>query len=211
MEHAHNLIDMVGCRVGKLIVVARAPNGKNGQARWFCKCDCGGETTVFTANLRKKDRMDSYSCGCSRSGEKIKTHGKSRTKEHNIWFGMRNRCHLPTCGQYHKYGARGVTVCERWNKTPGGFENFLADMGPMPSPDHTIDRYPDNDGNYEPTNCRWATLVEQANNKKSNVRVTFMGRVMPLMEAVRLSGSTVKSATIRGRVRKGISFEDALS
>ncbi|WP_143565689.1 hypothetical protein [Sinorhizobium fredii] len=90
------------------------------------------------------------------------THGGTRLPEYRVWAGMHQRCNNPKSTRYAKYGGRGIMICERWNS----FENFLADMGPRPTPDHSIDRR-DNDGNYEPGNCRWATRSEQQQNKSA--------------------------------------------
>jgi hypothetical protein len=146
-----------GTKYGRLLALA------NGTAATFqvpCRCDCGVEVRVRVAQLvTGKTR----SCGCLQreiTGARRRTHGKSRTPEHRAWRGMLDRCTLPTHISYPYYGGRGITVCERWRS----FANFLADMGPKPTSKHTLDRINGN-GNYEPSNCRWATWSEQNRNR----------------------------------------------
>ena len=126
------------------------------------------------------------------------------TPEYRSWVGLRNRCMNPKNKQYPEYGGRGITVCERWQK----FEHFYADMGPKPSPQHSVDRI-DNDKGYDPANCRWATQTQQGNNKRSNVLLTFGGVTMTLTEWARHIG--VKETTLRRRLDKGWPLERALT
>lgn len=112
-----------------------------------------------------------------------KKHGKSNLKEFRLWCGLKQRCNDINCSKYPIYGGRGIKVCERWHS----FENFISDMGPRPSPKHSIDRI-NNDGNYEPENCRWATVEEQSNNKRTTVRISFRGELVPLTIACRSLG-----------------------
>lgn len=154
-------IDMIGKKFGRWTVLERGKNNKYGQAMWLCRCDCGKEKTVGGAELRSGN---THSCGCLRpslSAKKATTHGASRTSEYHIWNTMKGRCSNPRAEKYKDYGGRGITVCEHWHK----FENFIADMGPKPTPIHSIDRI-DNEGHYTPDNCRWATPKEQMSNQR---------------------------------------------
>jgi hypothetical protein len=155
----------------------------------------------------------SLSCGCwrdERASEKSTIHGHcrpgARSPEFISWMGMLMRCTNPNDAGYPAYGGRGIVVCERWRES---FENFLADMGPKPTPDHQIDRYPDNQGNYEPGNCRWATRSENQNNRDCNVRIEHDGRTMTIAEWSRETGTGW--STIRERLRRGWSASDAIT
>ncbi|MET7347444.1 hypothetical protein [Streptomyces mirabilis] len=124
-----------------------------------CLCDCGTEHTVHRSDWGKKVK----SCGCLRR-ESVTTHGMSDSPTYSTWESMIQRCTNPRCKDYADYGGRGITVCQRWRT----FENFLADMGVKPE-GRSIDRI-DNDGSYEPGNCRWATLSEQNSNQRRQAR-----------------------------------------
>ncbi len=117
---------------------------------------------------------------------------------------MLTRCENPRCEAYPRYGGRGIEVCKRWQT----FENFLADMGPRPSADHSIDRI-ENDGNYEPGNCRWATDAEQNQNTRSNRLLTYAGRTQPLSVWAREFG--IRRETVRERLKAGWDVERALT
>jgi hypothetical protein len=204
------LKDMTGLRIGRLTVVARAQNGEHGRARWFCRCDCGGETIQYGKNLRKQIVR---SCGCLRRetstaiGRRSRKHGHAilETPEYRALRNAVDRCSNPRHREYHRYGGRGIEVCPEWR---ADFAAFLANIGPRPSAAHSLDRI-DNDGHYEPGNVRWATRREQSNNIRSNHIVRVDGMDKTLAEAIRSSG--LKSSTVRARIRNGWSLERALN
>lgn len=134
------------------------------------------------------------------------THGMSRTPEHRAWAKMKERCFNPNNKDWHIYGGRGITVCERWRNS---FEAFFEDMGLKPSPRHSLDRYPDQDGNYEPGNVRWATARQQALNLRVNRLVTVNGETLPLKEACRRLGIADRYKAVHRRMKKGATFEEA--
>jgi hypothetical protein len=133
------------------------------------------------------------------------THRMSRSPEYRIWVDMRRRCEKPSVKGFAHYGARGIKVCERWQT----FVFFFEDMGPRPSNRHSVERI-DNNGNYEPGNCRWATQTEQGNNRRTNRLVTYRGRTITLADAIRAAGSVVRKDTARLRLLRGWSAEAAV-
>lgn len=169
------LSKMIGQRFGLFVVICEADRRFNKAGisiRYFrVRCDCGKENIVRGDNLRTNNTR---SCGCLERARKHSIpHHKAPGTEYGIWTGMRSRCRNPKCKDYRKYGARGIRVCQRWDKGEGnlsGYECFLADMGRRPSPRHSIDRFPTKSGNYEPSNCRWATPEQQyANRRRINL------------------------------------------
>lgn len=144
--------------------------------------------------------------GCNvkpRFGKRI--HGLSRTPEYRAWQTMRLRCTVPTNQAYGNYGGRGITVCERWLESPA---NFIADMGPKPSPKHELDRIDNNKG-YSPENCRWATRSVNDRNRRSNVLIEFRGETRALVEWCEMLN--IPQDTARFRMKNGWSIEDALT
>jgi len=132
---------------------------------WWVRCVCGAEK-IIRASLLSNSRSDGVSRGCVKCANK--THGMGNTREYHIWNAMLRRCTNKRQIGYENYGGRGITVCPEWDPTQGGgFENFLRDVGPRPSPAHSIDRI-DVNGHYEPSNVQWALRGHQHRNKRSN-------------------------------------------
>lgn len=195
-------IDLVGRTFGTLTVVAPAQSVASGAA-WDCVCNCGRtRSRIAAVNLKSGHTT---SCGsCARSVARMK-HGESTvggrrkaTVEYTTWVSILGRCYNDKCKDYRNYGARGILMCERWRNS---FESFLGDMGRRPSAKHSIDRFPDTNGNYEPSNCRWATATEQARNKRSTLVVEHAGERLLLIEWAERLG--VKYATLWQRYRDG--------
>lgn len=158
-------------RFGRLTVVEEklTPCGDRFRTMAICDCDCGGKVTTRLSELK---RGHVQSCGCLRRDVGIARaacrpglrHGDCKSAEYSTWESMLTRCTNPKTKNWLSYGGRGITVCDRWRSD---YANFIADMGRKPSPQHSIDRV-DNNGNYEPGNCRWATDAEQRSNKRWN-------------------------------------------
>ena len=191
-------LDLVGVRFGLLQVVRKA------QAQpvlWLCVCDCGSNSVVSTGRLRSGNTK---SCGCKKRsvlGKSTTVHGLHGTRTYRIWKAMHTRCKNPNSAQFKDYGGRGISVCPQWDR----FTTFLADMGLAP-PDGSIDRV-DNNGNYEPGNCRWATRTEQNRNARSNIRVAFEGVSYVAAELARKHG--VSKSVAYSRMKRGWSTVDA--
>lgn len=196
------MYDLTGRQFGKLTVI-RLAGRKNSFRAWECTCECGAHITTTSANLVNGR---SKSCGCTRrekAGAVNRTHGATGTPEWQVWKGMLARCLDPSSSHYKSYGARGITVCDEWKD----LKNFLRDMGPRPSKAYTLDRK-DNDGSYCKSNCRWATRLEQANNKRTSRFVEAFGKRHTIAEWSRITG--IRYPVIIGRLNKGIPAEDIL-
>lgn len=173
--------DLTNQKFFRLTVVRRdEPKPSDRNVFWLCQCECGKLTRAAGANLLNGQKM---SCGCFKSEtaarvlrvnslKQLNRHGLSHVDEHSIWSEMKGRCVRSSHPKFHRYGARGIKVCDRWLHS---FESFYADMGPRPTKKHTIDRI-DNDGNYEPSNCRWTTNFQQSRNRSTNLNITINGK-----------------------------------
>jgi hypothetical protein len=171
-------IDLTGQRFGRLIALRRQENDQFGKARWLCRCDCGGETITRSNTLRKRETR---SCGCLHAEavrRSRRTHGRSRSYLYRIWCSAKARCHNPTDAHYKDYGARGITMCDAWRAS---FAQFLADVGERPSPHLTLGRK-DNNGPYNPENCRWESYKQQGQNKRDTILVRYKGKALTLGE-----------------------------
>ena len=188
-------INLTGMIFGELMVLKRDPS-INKNAKWICLCSCGNETITESLKLRNGK---SKSCGCKRHeyiGNANKTHGMTNTRIYSIWHSMIGRCKYPSTQYYNRYGGRGIKVCEEWSS----FDSFYKDMGPSYEKGLTIDRI-DSNGNYELSNCRWADLDTQNNNRESNVLITIDGETKTMKHWSDVSG--VNYQTVRSRVKVG--------
>lgn len=197
--------DLTGQVFGRLLVQRYVGSDRCGHARWHCQCSCGATCTPLGTSLVTGKTL---SCGCLNrdNAAKIMTvHGLSHHAEHAVWCKMLARCYCVTDKSYRHYGGRGIAVCNMWRAS---FVAFFADMGCRPSPEHSIDRI-NNDGNYEPSNCRWATATEQACNTRRTRLLTLNDRTMCLTHWSKEIGLTPNA--IRYRLSLGWSDERILT
>lgn len=166
-------------KYGEWVVIGKCVKtlhtSKNGNVTYKytvkCRCKCGkiqhNQLRTLRANMSKMCKR------CANLGKvRFFSHLLSKSKEFRAWDNMLSRCHNKNHTSYHNYGGRGISVCNRWR---GSFENFLSDVGKAPTANHSLDRFPNQSGNYEPGNCRWATIHQQANNRRTNILVTING------------------------------------
>ena len=204
-------INLTGKVFGELRVLSRAENDSCGKVRWNVLCSCGNEFSKLGSRLTAKNSMGlcpkcviKEQIG-SKKPRPIKEphHGLTYTKEMKTLTSMKQRCYNENNKNYHRYGGRGIKVCDRWLES---IKNFVEDMGYAPSEDYSIDRI-DNDGDYEPNNCRWVTSKEQANNKSNSTKITINGTTKTLAqwcEERRLNYSKISS-----RLHLGWSVDEA--
>jgi len=174
------IIDMVGRKFNKLLVLERVINPRYKDASWLCICDCGNLVTVVGNNLRNEGTK---SCGCSKGeyiSKALSSLPSQYPKEYSSYNAMLFRCFNQNSNNYDYYGGRGITVCQRW-LGEDGFKNFMEDMGPRPF-DTTLDRYPDFNGNYSVYNCRWGTNTEQNRNRSNNIVITYRGQSLLMVD-----------------------------
>lgn len=194
MRPSSRLIDMIGKTSGHLTVIERAAHGK-----WLCLCACGEKRIHGGDQLR---RGVVKSCGCRHYHW---AHSFTNKQVLHIWNGIKKRCLDPTSRDYPQYGGRGIKICDRWLV----LKNFAADMGPRPSARHSVDRINVN-GDYEPSNCRWATCWEQSNNTRRNPRYCINGEMLTGSEAYKKYSPSVSLSTFKARLRYGWSIDRAV-
>ena len=203
-------LDISGETYGFLKAVEYRGKTKHNQAVWLFKCiadGCGNEVELPAYTVKSGGTK---SCGCMSDRLKSKsktTHGISASSVYGSYRGMLRRCSDQTHYMFHRYGGRGIKVCDRW-LGPLGAANFLADMGEKPSPKHTIERI-DNDGPYSPENCRWATRAEQADNRSTTFHIAVDGVTLSQADWDRALGNGLN--IIGDRVRRGWRPEDAVT
>jgi hypothetical protein len=220
VRYAWNAADLVGQTFGRLTVVARSTNAGR-LRRWLCRCECGGTTVALTSNLRKGHTQ---SCGClqreAASAASLR-HGESRRRRHSpeykSWRSMVGRCVAKRGFPHRTYVLRGIRVCESWRTS---YESFRDQMGPKPTPQHTVDRI-DGTRGYDcgrcddcrargaTLNCRWASTREQGRNRCNNRLIKFGGRTQPLVDWAEETG--LKPGTIARRLDSGWPVERALT
>lgn len=169
--------DLTGLQIGRLFVLTRTSQISKGVVHWLCKCNCGKLAIRCTSKLVD---VATPSCGCYMHDFGVENgtkHGMSRTLTYGSWSNAKSRCYRKRDKNFPSYGGRGIKVCDRWKDS---FENFYADMGECPE-GMTLDRI-DNNGDYAPDNCRWATPKEQVRNRRNTTFVTFGGKTVPLPE-----------------------------
>lgn len=201
-------INLLGKTFGNLTVAVKAKSDHYG-IYWWCDCTCGYSKIVRGSHLRQGKII---SCGCKQGNHvSVIKHGhamgkdKKASTEYSAWLSMMARCKNPKTKHYRLYGGRGITVCDRWLV----FENFLSDMGLRPSSKYSLDRYPNKDGNYEPGNCRWATIFEQNRNTNRNVFYEHEGRSQILEQwATELNADP---GNIGKRIKAGQSFAEVFN
>lgn len=210
-SYMSKLINLVGQKFGRLTVLKRVENDKNGQSRWLCRCSCPehNEVIVISANLRKGGTK---SCGCYSTEMLIKRstkHGHKNDTIYNVWARMKQRCNNPKDPGYADYMGRGIKVCKRWENS---FQAFYDDVSKLPhfgEKGYSINRI-DNDGNYEPGNVEWSTPTEQANNRRNSQRIPYNGEEHSLTEWGRILNISYR--VLRRRINElGWPIEKALT
>ena len=201
-------LNLEGKRFGRLTVIGDSgKRSKGGKVLHECLCDCGKHVRVEGSNLTCGITQ---SCGClqrERARTANTTHGYAsrgeKTRTYKAWRSMKGRCLNPKIKDYHNYGGRGIVICKRWMK----FENFLEDMGEVPK-GLTLERM-NNEGNYEPSNCKWATRKEQTRNTRQNRFIKFDGKSHILTDWAKIIG--IERSTLAARIKKGWSIEESLT
>lgn len=189
--------DMHGIRYGNLVAIRATERRSCSRNKiWLLRCDCGGDAEYDGYDVRRGKRTSCKACSAERVRLSSVTHGKTETSEYSTWTDIQTRCNNPKSTSYPNYGGRGIRVCIRWSRS---FAAFLQDMGPRPE-GMSIERE-NNDGDYEPSNCHWASRLEQSNNRRTNVNLTVNGVTKTAKEWAEDIG--LKPATLYRRIRCG--------
>lgn len=194
--------EVIGKTFGRWFVICRNGNSKNKSKQYLCRCVCGKEKNVIGVHLLDGK---STSCGCyskEQSRKRRLKHGKTKTRLFNIWQGLKNRCYLKSDKHYQWYGARGISVCSIWQNDFESFYNWALENGYADN--LTIDRI-NNDGNYEPSNCRWVDHKTQCRNRRTNVLITIDGQTKTLIEWCEIKNMNYR--LVWNRYRRGVSVE----
>ena len=195
--------DLSNFKSDTMSVICKHGSTPQGKVRWKCLCHCGKEFIATGSHIRSGA---SYHCGCIKIAKIKKSntkHAMTGTKEYKAWESMRRRCNNPSDKDYHRYGGRGICVCHAWEKS---FEVFFNDMGFATTKNHSLDRI-DVNGDYEPSNCRWATSKEQASNRRNNIYIDKESRAL-LWD--RFGNAPIYQRTLWRIKHKGMSFADAI-
>lgn len=206
LREKDTLEDLTGEVFGRLTVLKYAGfDSKNKVAKWKCKCECG--EIIITRKQGLKNGT-TRSCGCLQRdtiGSSRFKHGLYNHRMYGIWGNMRDRCNNPNNAHYQSYGGRGIKVCDEWDKD---FEAFYRDMIDTYKDELTLDRK-DVNGDYSPENCRWATMMEQGNNRRNNNFITVFGEKLSIAQAARKYNMV--EHTLRDRVKRGLTPEEAVT
>lgn len=200
-----SVVDMTGKRYANVIALRLFGRNASRGCVWSFLCDCGKTFNATGSEVRYGRIKSCPECSAKSRIALVTTHGLANHHLYGVWCGMKSRCNNINHFAYQYYGARGISVCDRWIYS---FENFLSDMGDRPTPEHTLERK-DSNGNYEPSNCIWATPVVQANNKRNNRFITIDGKTMTIAQWSHESGLVTESG-IRSRFRRGVRGTDLL-
>jgi hypothetical protein len=201
--------DLTGQRFGFLTVecidsIRKRSDGRGTKVFWKCLCDCGQpcvcESSRLTCGVTK-------SCGCLKLASHNATHGQSKTRLYYIWVSMKARCCNPRNHAFADYGGRGIVVCSEWRDSFESFRDWAIGAGY--SNELTLDRYPNQNGNYEPSNCRWATWPQQQRNRRNTRYVEYEGKRVPLAALAESAG--IRVTTLHGRLESGWDLGIALA
>jgi len=209
-----NYQDFVSETFGRLTTIGpkfvlRSQTGKT-QAYQVCQCECGSCSVYLVSNLRKSNSTQCNKCATIQRGNSKRIHGDSgKTKEYKAWKHIKERCYNKNDRRYSDWGGRGIKVCDRWLEPNGqGYINFLADIGRCPPECNSIDRK-DNDGNYCPENCRWATTKQQSRNQRTNRTITAFGKTQCVAAWAEELG--ISAGMLYRRIYRGWSAEEILT